>query len=340
MSSNSSPDRLKDHSHDFVVGPYIQPVLLAYLRQGGRLSALADAASVTDLWMINPPDLIPVDDYFRLFLNASDLLQDPFLGIKAGQSAGLENFDVLGEALANLRAKSLTLGHALHQVMTLERLVHRLGTSGLESDGGNIRLIWRTHYQQHTAARLLCESVLAGIIHLAEQLTGRLIPVMEVCFVHAKPAGYQEAEYQQAFRAQCRFNQNHNSIMIAEDVLAWPLKHITRPPAAEPHAGQVIEQVKNQIGKNLINSPRLPQIAAILGQSERSLQRQLRQQGTRYQQLVAEVRLHHAQDYLQYSNLSILQISQLLGFKEQSSFNHFFLQGCGVSPRRWQALNS
>jgi hypothetical protein len=89
-------------------------MLVAYLQQGGRLSALADAISVSDLWMLNPPDIVAVEDYFRLCLSASELLHDPLLGIKAGQNAGLENFDVLGEALTNLRAKSLTLGHALH----------------------------------------------------------------------------------------------------------------------------------------------------------------------------------------------------------------------------------
>jgi len=339
LISKPEADTSRNHPLNFVVGAYIQPILVAYLQQGGRLSPLADAAAVNDLWMINPPETIAVEDYFRLFLSASDLLKDPLLGIKAGQSAGLENFDVLGEALANLREKSLTLGHALHQVMTLERLVHRLGTSRIESDSGNIRLIWRAHFQQHKAARLVCESVLAGIIHLAEQLTGRLIPVMDVCFVHTRPVDYHEAEYQQGFRSQCRFNQSSNSITIAADVLAWPLKNIAHHSVADTAAGKVVDQVKSHIGKNLLNSPKLPQISAILGQSERSLQRQLKQQGTSYQQLLADVRLHHAQDYLQYSNLSILQISQLLGFREQSSFNHFFLRGSGMSPKKWQEVN-
>ena len=82
------------------------------------------------------------------------------------------------------------------------------------------------------------------------------------------------------------------------------LKNIARPSVAESTAGQIVDQVKNHIGKNLLNSPKLPQIAAILGQSERSLQLQLKQQGTSYQQLLADVRLHHAQDYLQYSKVA------------------------------------
>lgn len=334
--ADSSVNQLTSHPDHYVVGPYIQPVLLAYLHAGGRLSTLADAMAVSDLWIINPPEKIAVEQYFQLMLSASQLLQDAHLGIKIGQHAGLESFDVLGQALANIRAKSLTLAHALQQVMTLERLVHRLGTSRIVVEGGNIRLIWRAQFQQHKAARLVCESVFAGIVHLAEQLTGRLIPVMEVCFVHPRPSDYRALEYQQGFRAQCKFSQGHNSIMIAADVLSWPLQYIARPSIAATDSGHVVEQVKNQLTKSLMNSPNLAQIASILGQSERGLQRQLKQRGTSYQQLLANVRLHHAQDYLQYSNLSILQISQLLGFKEQSSFNHFFLQGAGASPKKWQ----
>lgn len=322
----------------FVVSPYIQPVLLAYLHQGGRLSALADAMAVNDLWFIKPPDKVAVAQYFQLMLKASHLLQDTHLGIKVGQYAGLENFDALGLALANIQAKSLTLAHALQQVMTLERLVHRLGSSYIEPDSGNIRLVWRAQFQQHEAARLVCESVLVGIIHLAEQLTGRLIPVMEVCFMHPKPSDYRALEYQQGFKAQCKFSQRHNSIMIASDVLQWPLRHIVESSLTAVGIGQIVEQVKNQLKKDLTSSPKLAQIASIFGQNERGLQRQLSLHGTSYQKLLAEVRFHHAQDYLRYSNLSILQISQLLGFIEQSSFNHFFLQEAGVSPKKWQHL--
>ncbi|MGE6792894.1 AraC family transcriptional regulator ligand-binding domain-containing protein [Pseudomonas guineae] len=334
--ANSPVEQPGSHPAYYVVGPYIQPVLLAYMHQGGRLSALADAMAVSDLWIINPPEKIALEQYFWLLLSASRLLKDGQLGIKVGQHAGLENFDALGQALTNLRARSLTLAHALQQVMTLERLVHRLGTSRIVSEGENIRLIWRAQFQQHKAARLVCESVLAGIIHMAEQLTGRLIPVMEVCFVHPRPSDYSDLEYQQGFRAQCKFSQSHNSIMIAADVLSWPLQHIARPSVAATDSVQVVDQVKNQLKKGLMNSPKLAQIASVLGLGERGLQRQLKQRCTNYQQLLAEVRLHHAQDYLIYSNLSILQISQLLGFKEQSSFNHFFLQASGVSPKKWQ----
>ena len=87
----------------FVVAAYIQPVLKAFLKQGGRLSALADAMGVNDAWMLDPPEKIAIDQYFSLLLNASQLLNDGHLGIRIGQHVALANFDVLGKALLALR---------------------------------------------------------------------------------------------------------------------------------------------------------------------------------------------------------------------------------------------
>ena len=318
----------------FVIAAYIQPALKAFLQQGGRLSSLADAIGVSDLWMLEPPATITTEQYLNLLLNGSQLLRDGHLGIRIGQYAGLANFDVLGQALANTQSQSLTLSQALQQVMVLERLVHRLGDSRIQVEGQNIRLIWRAQYQQHKAARLVAESVLAGIIHLAQQLTGRLMPVREVTFIHDKPSDYQEKVYQQGLHATCLFGQETNSLVIAAEVLAWPLKETRQLPSQSIKADSLVDQVKQHLEHTLIHNPKVSQIAAMLGISERSLQRKLKLQKMSFQQILSGVRLQQAYDYLQYSNLSIVQISQLLGFKEQSSFNHFFLTESGTSPKQ------
>ena len=317
----------------FVIAAYIQPVLKTYIHQGGRLSVLADAMAVNDLWMLEPPEKVAVEQYFSLLLNSSQLLQDSHLGIRIGQYVGLTNFDVLGQALANTQSKALTLAQALQQVMVLERLVHRLGDSRITVEGRNIRLIWRAQHQQDKAARLVAESVLAGIIHLAHTLTGRLIPVREVSFEHAKPNDYDDQIYQQGFRAECQFNQKTNSIVIAAEVLAWPLRETQVLSSQALTTKSIVDQVKYLLENNLMSNLKVTHIAAMLGIGERSLQRQLKSYKTGFQQVLAEVRLQQAYGYLQYSNLSILQISQLLGFKEQSSFNHFFREVSGISPR-------
>jgi AraC-like DNA-binding protein len=333
----SNKREIMDSLEHFVIGAYIQPALDAYLHQGGRLSVLADTMGIKDLWFFHPPEKVAIEQYFKLLLSASDLLNDPDFGVKIGQYVGLGNFDVLGKALENTQSNAFNLAQALQQVMVLERLVHRLGDSRIEFEGNNVRLIWRARFQQHKAARLVSESVLSGIIQLAQKLTGRLIPVLDVSFVHPRSVEYLAPQYQQAFRAQCRFDQGYNSLLFAADVLAWPLKRSKDIPIAMAAEKSIGQQVVEHIEQSLVSSPKLSQIAAILGLSERSLQRKLKVEGRNFQQLLGQVRLQQACDYLQYSNLSIVDVSQLLGFKEQSSFNHFFLQKIGCSPLRYKA---
>lgn len=326
----------------YVIGLYIKPVLEAYLHQKGRISVLADALKQSDIWFFKPPDKIPVEQYFQLLLKTSELVNDPHLGLKVGQYTRLSDYDVLGKALENTQRQQATLAKALQQVMMLERLVHRLGDSRIEMEGDHVRFIWRARFQQHQASRLVSESMLAGISHLAQVLAGRSIPVLDVTFVHSQPNIYNESLYQQAFRAQCRFGQKYNSLLIAADVLAWPLKQsVGLVVEVDNNEEQgITEQVIEQLKTSLMSAPKLSQIAAILGLSERSLQRKLKTEGYNYQQLLAQVRVQQACDYLKYSNLNILNISQLLGFKEQSSFNHFFMQEIGVSPLNYKHQNN
>lgn len=325
----------------YVSGSLIKPVLDAYLHQHGRLSVLADAIAVTDLWFFEPPEKIAMEQYFQLLLKAGELVNDAHLGIRVGQYTGLASFDILGKALENIQnnthKKEATLAKALQQVIVLERLVHRLGDSRIEMEGENVRVIWRARFQQHKASRLVSESILSGIIHLAHSLAGRLIPILDVTFVHAKPSVYSESLYQQAYRSQCRFNQKYNSLLLAADVLAWPLKQSNDTAVDLVEKQGVSELVIAQLKSSLMSSPKLSQIAAILGLNERSLQRKLKAEGYSFQQLLAQVRLQQSCDYLHYSNLNTLNISQLLGFKEQSSFNHFFIQQTGMSPLRYKS---
>ncbi len=330
----------------YVNGSLVKPVLDAYLHQNGRFSALADQLKIADSWLFNPPDKISMEQYFQLLLSASELVNDSHLGIKVGQYSGLASFDVLGKALENTQKNKATLAKALQQMMLLERLVHRLGDSRVEMEGNHVRVIWRARFQQHKASRLVSESILAGIVHLAQTLADRLIPILDVTFVHHQPTVYSESIYQQAFGAQCRFSQKYNSLLLAADVLAWPLKQsqqtmqTTRNAIEQAQEETTVERVVNQLKSSLVSAPKLSQIAAILGLNERSLQRKLKTEGYSYQQLLAQVRMQQACDYLQYSNLNILNISQLLGFKEQSSFNHFFMQEMGVSPLNYKHRNN
>ena len=101
----------------YVSGSLIKPVLDAYLHQHGRLSVLADAIAVTDLWFFEPPEKIAMEQYFQLLLKASELVNDAHLGIRVGQYTGLASFDILGKALENIQLDAHEPGATLAKAL-------------------------------------------------------------------------------------------------------------------------------------------------------------------------------------------------------------------------------
>lgn len=75
-------------------------------------------------------------------------------------------------------------------------------------------------------------------------------------------------------------------------------------------------------------------VARRLATSVRTLQRRLREEGTSFQQALAETRRALAEHYLHSSELSAPEISYLLGYEDPNSFYRAFQQWTGLSPER------
>jgi AraC-like DNA-binding protein len=170
---------------------------------------------------------------------------------------------------------------------------------------------------------------------MAQSLAARGVPVLEASFMHPEPPG-QLAAYRRCFRSRCFFSHPSNSLLLAEDVLAWPVQAVNILAGVKP-ANCTRKFSLASLQQFLVlalarGDFQLAHAAAYFHLSSRTLQRRLSQQGVAYQPLLKQQRLRLAEDYLLYSDMGLQEISQLLGFKEQSSFNHFFMAARGVTP--------
>lgn len=80
----------------------------------------------------------------------------------------------------------------------------------------------------------------------------------------------------------------------------------------------------------------LPDVAAQLHLSARTLQRRLTEAGVSYRQLQTQERMNGARRLLRETSLPIAEIAWRLGYTETSAFNHSFRRACGMSPRAWR----
>ena len=83
--------------------------------------------------------------------------------------------------------------------------------------------------------------------------------------------------------------------------------------------------------------PDLPGLAARLNIETRTLQRLLAKEEKTFSSILKDVRCKRAVDRLQYSDFSVEQIAQELGFNDAVAFSHAFKAWMGFAPRQWRA---
>ena len=84
--------------------------------------------------------------------------------------------------------------------------------------------------------------------------------------------------------------------------------------------------------------PDMRAIARQLALSERTLQRRLADEGTRFQDVLTQARRELAREYLANRQLEMADVAFLLGFDDQNSFFRAFRQWEGETPSRWRAI--
>lgn len=325
-----------------VTGSYLQPLLEAAEARGVSARALAIGAGLAPDALTPIPDSLSASEYVNLLAVGARLAEDPHFGLHVGERVKLGTYSVYGLILLACR----DFGQVFQQTIRYEQLAHDLGRSVLQRDGDNAQYQWHSNYPG--ANRHLAESVFAGIRVFSTWLAGMELPSPMMQFVHAQEA--DAGEYLRIFGAVPRFGEPVNAAHFNAQLLAWPVPNADASlyPVLQQHAEALLKErtrgdegiaarVHAAIIKNLAHDRvRLSSIAEELKLSPRTLQRKLNEAGASFQQVLDQARFALATDYLRQESLSLVDISFLLGYQEQSAFTHAFKEWAGVNPGAWR----
>lgn len=100
------------------------------------------------------------------------------------------------------------------------------------------------------------------------------------------------------------------------------------------------ERLEDLMQVSVGTMPSLDEMAAKLGTSRRSLQRELSNAGLNYQLLVKQFRMRHAFSLLGENRSNIKTIAFILGFRDVGSFRRAFQDWTGQSIGEWQAARA
>ena len=193
------------------------------------------------------------------------------------------------------------------------------------------------------------DGILAVLTTLCRINHGEGFNPLAVYFSHPEPSC--GGEFFAFFKCPVCFNSKVNRLVLPAASLDVQL------PGANPQLAQlndrimieylarldkdnIVERVKaiviDQLPTGAVVDSR---VAESLHLNVRNLQRKLRQKGTSFKRILNEVREELALKYIKDSNLSLSEISFLLGFAETSSFSRAFKRWTGGSPKAYRAGN-
>ncbi|CAM3828945.1 AraC family transcriptional regulator [Aeromicrobium ponti] len=99
----------------------------------------------------------------------------------------------------------------------------------------------------------------------------------------------------------------------------------------------ITEVVKWIIKRSLTaGRPHIHTVASELGMSDRTLQRRLTEEGTRFNQLLTQVRHNQAREYLSSPSIDIKEVAFLVGYEDQNAFYRAFRLWEGDTPSNWR----
>ncbi|OYO27405.1 AraC family transcriptional regulator [Janthinobacterium sp. PC23-8] len=338
---------------DTVTAAYVQPLLEAASAHGIDNLTLASAAGLPEDGLSPPPATLPAAAYVRLLGAGAMLAGDAHFGLHVGERVRMGTYSAYGLVLLSCAS----VGQALEQAARYEVLVHDLGRSSLRRDGQRFHYRWISHYPH--ASRHLVDSVFAGLRVCGDWLAGRPLPHAELALAHdgggqslLRHASHRD-EYVRVLGSLPRFGSEANTSTMDAQALDWPVPDAdtSQYRLLRRHAEQLLArrggmtgacaaieaQVRHAIAAGLRQGPaRLTGVADDLALTPRTLQRKLSDAGTSFQALLDQVRYRQARDYLRQPGLSLADIACLLGYREQSAFNHAFRAWAGTNPGAWR----
>ena len=254
------------------------------------------------------------------------LAPGPARGLEIGACLKLHHAGPLGYLVVNSR----NLGELLETYLLLEKWFYGQNWASAVTDEEHFAISWdrrmgvpdRLVEQLHTSALLT-------VVRFSCPTASNPISVD----VMNSDAGERQA-YEKAFGCPVRFDRPQLRVIFPVATLESTvdiddtLIGVTRKKCqqaireAHPNATEFVRAVLESILHLLPAGAPADSVAASLDMSRRTFQRRLKEAGCTYRQLLNGIRERHAASLLADAQLSLNDVAFLLGYSEQSAFNH------------------
>jgi len=320
------------------------PAVARARKQGVAVDDLLAEHGLSDAALANPDT--------RLAFEVNSLLWDaiaaragtPDFGLAAAKDLGPGYFD-LHEYLVRC---SPTLGDGLRRAFRFLGLLSTRGLWEVELHDAEMRIVNRP---PGVTSRHGHELAIYAVLLIARRAAARPLALTRLELMALEPA--DAAPLHEAFGCPIAFGCAANVLVFprALEQLALPERDDKLVALIERHATWMVAELgddhatlSDRVRRAIFHlfqreAMTIVHVARTLGVSSRSLQRQLRAEGTSFRELVDEVRREIAISHVKAGRTPLATIALLLDFSDASAFHRSFRRWTGKSPSEFRGAN-
>lgn len=280
-----------------------------------------------------------------VFRNATELSRDPAIAFRAGRRMHVDAYGMYGYALLS----SPTRAEGIDFTAKYGRALGMVAEVAFTRDEDTATYRFRAVLSRNPldeVYRFALEFAFAGCQTLCKDLYGQ--PFRFTRLRAAYPAPPNARVYKRIFQCPVLFDQDVNEVEFDARWIDHPL---VRPhPMTHAMAGDlcgrfldgidcdggVVNDVRRILIENPGHFPRIEAMAAKFSLHPRALRRRLEAEGTSYRELVAEVRMKLAIEYLRHTEMTNEEIAVRLDYSDAANFRHAFTRWTGKSPSEYR----
>lgn len=294
-----------------------------------------------------PDEHVDVARYFEMWRAAMTAVGDAAFPLRAASAFQLEDHEIFGF----LAMSCETLGQAYDRTAKYRALYGVGARWELVVTDELSRMVWHPWPgdPRDRGYRAAMDFAVADMEKAIRRL-GRSGPrPIAVKLAHAAPPRSSVTAFQAYYGVTPTFDARAYELVYAKGLRELPVASFNsrlrdyfdaecqRVLGQQTPTASVVDRVRRElVGAMDGGDVTIEAIARKLAMSPRSLQRKLMDEGTRYQDVLSEVRADFAKRYLARKSISASEVAYLIGFREPPAFFKAFKRWTGMTPREFQ----
>ncbi len=322
-------------------------ILLKYLtKRGIDYSELCKDARIDALILKDHEARISIKQFDIIWKEAVKKADDMNFGLHFGREIANSYFG--GNILFSMMTNSATIGNAMEIFCRYHTLMEDAILPIMKVKDDLAFFLWESIDPRFIISRHISEALLCAYVYIIRRITENNSGLLEVRFRHSRPKDI--SEHKDVFDLPLLFDQPKNELVLEKSTLNLPvfladpklletIEHLAKKLLDRLYPTNIwTDKVVSLISKLLTGGEKtdIKTIAASLAVSARNLQNRLKEEKTSYQMILDQVRKEVALNYLTQKDITICDIALLLGFSEQSAFNHAFKRWSGLTPGQYR----